>query len=1078
MNFQNTPKLIGENRPSTVSLLFRHGGLRATAFPFFIVAIFLSTLLMSPPVSAQDLSDDILLVSVGESSDRYSDVAVHLQALLANTPAYSAVQVDIEERSGSRTLADAYYDPSSSDQAVRAAVAAGYQYVILIPTIHTAPHSTIEYTLPVYDDAPIDNEFFAPEVFYEGCTQLSKLILNAGSTPMILLPRNADESVMSVGEKMYRVANGVGMELIPAAYAMESAAVAAGGTEADFITACSIFTQITGLNASVAGYTPAGVSSGDAIDLAVIAENTVNTHHSAEHYTTSYELDGAVVYRELDISVAPFNGVVRYRYKGTSTHEWTQDAIDAMVASNAGSSAFRILGQRNGLYSGGTRYWHADDLPGQAAKLSSEPDQAAFMYVTGSIEGSAQAQDLIDLSQSNMIPLAFDWIKSFAIDPQVSGTAATTDALIYHGCIDSYYNYVERGWKLIPLVAGMGRLNESISNFSASDDAGHMSDLLVYMNAYMMLSSSLGTAYPIPTDISDYEIHKGSPTVEQLTIACEIGHDIITEHAFLSETAAYVPDSDLSLVTDSLPGELVGIPYTNQLAATGGEGTYSWEVISSPGLPSGLSLSSDGLISGSAYEAGSFGLGFKVTDGTGAFRKVGLKLTISPNSELPVANDDSVILLENTTEEILLTGTDSEGSTSNLSYAVADGPTHGTLTGTAPDLTYSPNTDFVGEDSFTFTVSDGVNSSVPATVSISVGSAQTNLEFADLNAALSGNSLVVGGSANNLVVSGAASDSDYIYSVTYTGTDYDYDGLNDTLTFDVRVKAWTGGTTELGVDAPGSTTSASATIGTTSAQVTINNNRFTVNGNTMPDGASLEFVVENPVVSLTDADKAGSAVSAGFNASRLVETHNGHSHQTIFGTGTGLLGWDWDGPVYVSGISVGTGSLYVSSDTASGDNTRPFHWGVGDVDFGITVSVEVPAANDYTAWASGYGLVDDAAFADADTENGGAGDGYANLLEFALGMDPTVADAGSKDSFYAEEEGALSYFAYAYQRRTDYQDRGLTYTLIVTPDLVTPSAEAPHDVNVGDPVDGFQTITTRYLIDDDAKFFQLQVEVE
>ncbi|MGJ8641629.1 MAG: Ig-like domain-containing protein [Opitutaceae bacterium] len=1033
------------------------------------------------PAFAQDQSDDILLVSVGESYDRYSDVAVHLQGLLAGTTGYDGAQVDILENSSIESLADGYYDQNSADIALRSQIAQGYDTVILIPTIHTVPHSTIEYTLPVYDDAPIDNEYFAPEVFYEGCTQLSKLILSAGSTPLILLPRNSDESVNDVGEKMYRVANGVGLELIPAAYAMESAGVTAGGTEEAFITACSIFTQITGLNASVAGYSPSGVSLSAANNLADFAENTLNTHHTTEHYNTSYETDGAVVYRSLDVSSSPFNNVVRYRYKGSSTQDWTRDAIVALVGSNAGtSSAYRKLGTRNGLYSGGTRYWHADDLPGQASKISSEPDQAAFMYVTGSIAGSAQAQDLINLSQSNMIPLVFDWIKSFAISPAVSGTASTTDALDYHGCVDTYYNYVERGWKLVPLVAGMGRLNEEMSDFVASEDALHMSDLLVYMNAYMMLSASLGSEFPIPSDINDFNIHRGAHTVADLTLACEIGHDVIVEHAFLSETGVYVPDSDLSLVTDSLPGESVGIPYTNQLVATGGDGTYSWEVISSSDLPSGLSLSSDGVISGAAYEEGSFGVGFKVTDGTGAFRKVGLKLTIDANSDLPVADDDSIILLFNTTADILLTGTDSEGSTGNLTYSVADGPTNGILTGTAPDLTYSPNTDFVGADSFTFTVSDGVNFSVPATVSISVGAAQTDLEFADLSAALSGNTLLVGGSANNLVVSGAASGADYVYSVTYAGVDYDYDGLNDTLTFDVRVKAWTGGTIELGVDDPGSTSSASAMIGASPAAVNISNGaRFTAGADTqMQEGESLEFVVENPLVALTDAGKVGSAVSSGFNAARLVETHNGHSHQTIFGSGTGLLGWDWNGPFDVSDISVGAGALYVSSDTSTGDNTRPFHWGVEDVAFGMTVSVEVPVIDDYEAWSAEYALEGAAALASADTENGGVGDGYPNLLEFALGMDPTVADARSRESIYTEEAGESSYFAYTYERRTDYLAQGLTYTLIMTPDLVTPSAESPFDVTVGDPVDGFQTITTRYLINDDAKFIQLQVDAE
>ena len=45
---------------------------------------------------------------------------------------------------------------------------------------------------------------------------------------------------------------------------------------------------------------------------------------------------------------------------------------------------------------------------------------------------------------------------------------------------------------------------------------------------------------------------------------------------------------------------------------------------------------------------------------------------------------------------------------------------HGTLSGTAPPLTYTPAADYFGPDSFTFTVFDGQATSVPATVTITV----------------------------------------------------------------------------------------------------------------------------------------------------------------------------------------------------------------------------------------------------------------------------------------------------------------------------------------------------------------------
>jgi len=85
----------------------------------------------------------------------------------------------------------------------------------------------------------------------------------------------------------------------------------------------------------------------------------------------------------------------------------------------------------------------------------------------------------------------------------------------------------------------------------------------------------------------------------------------------------------------------------------------------------------------------------------------------------PVATAQSVTLAEDTSKPIKLTGTDPEGYP--VDYALAGLPAHGTLSGTAPDLTYTPPLYFKGADSFTFTVTDSEGQvSPPATVSINV----------------------------------------------------------------------------------------------------------------------------------------------------------------------------------------------------------------------------------------------------------------------------------------------------------------------------------------------------------------------
>jgi hypothetical protein len=90
-------------------------------------------------------------------------------------------------------------------------------------------------------------------------------------------------------------------------------------------------------------------------------------------------------------------------------------------------------------------------------------------------------------------------------------------------------------------------------------------------------------------------------------------------------------------------------------------------------------------------------------------------------NNLPVANARTATTVKNTAVPIAITGKDPDGNP--LTYTIATLPTKGTLTGTPPKLTYTPNTNYTGTDSFTFTVSDGKVASAAAKVSITIGSA-------------------------------------------------------------------------------------------------------------------------------------------------------------------------------------------------------------------------------------------------------------------------------------------------------------------------------------------------------------------
>jgi len=93
-------------------------------------------------------------------------------------------------------------------------------------------------------------------------------------------------------------------------------------------------------------------------------------------------------------------------------------------------------------------------------------------------------------------------------------------------------------------------------------------------------------------------------------------------------------------------------------------------------------------------------------------------ITISDTNRAPTADDQSVTTARDTPVGITLTGTDPDGDP--LTFAIATPPAHGTLSGTAPDLTYNPSLGYFGPDTFTYTASDGDLTSAPATVSVTV----------------------------------------------------------------------------------------------------------------------------------------------------------------------------------------------------------------------------------------------------------------------------------------------------------------------------------------------------------------------
>ena len=97
---------------------------------------------------------------------------------------------------------------------------------------------------------------------------------------------------------------------------------------------------------------------------------------------------------------------------------------------------------------------------------------------------------------------------------------------------------------------------------------------------------------------------------------------------------------------------------------------------------------------------------FRVYDGALYSEAATVTITVNPINDAPVADDQDVETDEETPLDGTVTATDVEGD--SLTYSgTGDTPYGAVVVNTDGTFTYTPDADFAGEDSFTFTVSDG-----------------------------------------------------------------------------------------------------------------------------------------------------------------------------------------------------------------------------------------------------------------------------------------------------------------------------------------------------------------------------------
>jgi hypothetical protein len=109
---------------------------------------------------------------------------------------------------------------------------------------------------------------------------------------------------------------------------------------------------------------------------------------------------------------------------------------------------------------------------------------------------------------------------------------------------------------------------------------------------------------------------------------------------------------------------------------------------------------------------------FDVNDGVTNSSPATISLVVTQIYSPPTAYSQTLTNLENTALPVTLSASDPQNDP--LTYSILTQPSHGTLSGTAPNLVYQPATNYVGNDAFTFRANDGISNSATATISITI----------------------------------------------------------------------------------------------------------------------------------------------------------------------------------------------------------------------------------------------------------------------------------------------------------------------------------------------------------------------
>lgn len=122
---------------------------------------------------------------------------------------------------------------------------------------------------------------------------------------------------------------------------------------------------------------------------------------------------------------------------------------------------------------------------------------------------------------------------------------------------------------------------------------------------------------------------------------------------------------------------------------------------------------------------GSDSFTFRANDGPTNSNISTVNITVIPVNDDPDAVDDTPTIAEDSGDNVVnVLSNDTDVDTDTLTVSSVTQGTNGSVTNNSSSVTYTPNANFFGTDSFTYTISDGNGGNDTATVSVTVTNAQ------------------------------------------------------------------------------------------------------------------------------------------------------------------------------------------------------------------------------------------------------------------------------------------------------------------------------------------------------------------